>query len=74
MQDEFLSATQAAEYLGVSRVRINQLAASGRLNREQIGGYYVYRRAELDRWKNEPKSTGGRPKSVSPIRMPLVAA
>lgn len=63
MEDKLMSASQAAEYLGVSRVRINQLAGMGRLQREEVGGYYLYRRSELDRWRAEPKSLGGRPKS-----------
>lgn len=63
MNDDLLSASQAADYLGVSRVRINQLANLGRIKREEIGGYYLYRRSELDRWRESPKSVGGRPKN-----------
>ncbi len=62
MEDKLMSATQAAEYLGITRVRINQLAGEGRLKREEVGGYFVYRRSELDRWKALPKNKGGRPK------------
>ncbi len=62
MEDDLMSATQAAKYLGISRVRINQLAGVGKLQREEVGGYFVYRRSELDRWRELPKSVGGRPK------------
>jgi len=62
MNQEYLSATQAAEYLGVSRARINQLASAGKIRRDEVGGYYVYTRAELDRWRAMPKDVGGRPK------------
>ena len=62
MEDDLLSATQAAKYLGISRVRINQLAGVGKLKREEVGGYFVYRRSELDRWRDLPKDVGGRPK------------
>lgn len=63
MEDTLFSASQAAKYLGISRVRINQLANAGKLKREEIGGYYLYRQTELDRWKGAPKDQGGRPKS-----------
>ena len=62
MEDELMSAMQAAEYAGVSRTRINQLAIAGKLKREEIGGYFLYRRSELDRWMAEPKDLGGRPR------------
>jgi len=69
MEDDLLSASQAAEYLGVSRVRINQLAGLGRIKREEIGGYYLYRRSDLDRWRASPKSVGGRPKEDPKVIM-----
>lgn len=63
MVRDYLSATQAAEYLGITRARINQLATAGKIRRDEVGGYYVYARAELDRWRAAPKDVGGRPKS-----------
>ena len=58
---DYMSALQSAEYLGVSQARINQLAQSGRIKRYEVAGYYVYKRADLDRYRDAPKSIGGRP-------------
>ena len=60
-EPEYLSAAQAADYLSVHRSRLYQLAKAG-LGR-QIGGYWLYTKAELDAYKAAPKSKGGRPKS-----------
>ncbi len=62
MDEDLLSAKQAAEFLGVTRARINQLAEEGRLTRREIGGYFLYLRSELEAYKNAPKDKGGRPK------------
>ena len=62
MQDQdLLNAVEAAEYLGVHRQRIYQLADEGKLGR-RIAGYWVFTRAELDAYRAAPKSKGGRPK------------
>ena len=62
-EQEYLSAVQAAKYVGVNRQRIYFLATEGRLGR-QIGGFWLFTRSELDAFKQErakhPK--GGRPK------------
>jgi len=68
-RDTLMSASQAAEYLGISRVRINQLAGAGKLERVEVGGYYLYRQSELDRWRATPKSLGGRPKEDLKVTM-----
>ena len=64
-QQEFLSASEAAEYLGLSRQRIHYLTLSGRMGR-RIGGFWVFTREELDRFNEErakrPKGGGSRPK------------
>ncbi len=62
MDDELLSAKQAAEYLQVTRARINQLAEEGKLTRKEIGGYFLYLKSELEAYKAQPKNKGGRPK------------
>ena len=59
-EPEYLSASQAAAYLGVHRSRLYQLTKAG-LGR-QIGGYWLYTKAELDAYKAAPKNKGGRPK------------
>ena len=58
---EYLSASQAAAYLGMHRSRLYQLTKAGL--GQQIGGYWLYTKAELDAYKAAPKSKGGRPKS-----------
>jgi len=63
-EPEYLSASQAAAYLGVHRSRLYQLTKA-RLGR-QIGGYWLYTKAELDGYKAAPKNKGGRPKSSAP--------
>jgi excisionase family DNA binding protein len=63
-EDQYLNAVQAAEYLGVERQRIYQLAKEGVIGRK-IAGYLVFTREELDRYRNQPKDKGGRPKKDS---------
>lgn len=65
MDEELLSAKQAAAHLGVTRARINQLAEAGRLTRREIGGYFLYLKSEVDAYKAAPKSKGGRPKTAA---------
>ncbi len=62
MDEELLSAKQAAALLQVTRARINQLAEDGKLTRKEIGGYFLYLKSELDAYRAEPKNKGGRPK------------
>ncbi len=69
MADEqnYLSAVQAAHYLGVNRQRVYELADAGRLGR-RLAGYWVFTQAELDAYKQEraERPRGGRPKSTAP--------
>ncbi len=74
MAEDLLSAAQAAAYLGLTRARINQLAEQGRLSRTEIGGYFLYRRADLDAYKAAPKSKGGRPKEAAEPQAPPSSA
>jgi excisionase family DNA binding protein len=59
---ERISASQAAEALGVSRSRVLVLIGEGRLPAEKIGNQYVIRRADLakvkDRKPGRPKGKG----------------
>jgi excisionase family DNA binding protein len=64
-ESEYMNAADAAQYLGVHRSRIYVLADSGRLGRK-IAGHYVFTRDELDRYKQEEKSKGGRPRKNPP--------
>ncbi len=65
MSDELLAAGEAARLLGVSRQRLDELAELGRIPRRRIGRGWVYARADLDAFKQQPKSKGGRPKKNS---------
>ncbi len=66
MEPEYLNAVQAAAYLGVNRQRIYQLAKAGRIGQE-VAGYKVFTRDELDAFKAQPKAKVGRPrKQVQP--------
>ncbi len=60
--DELISAPDAAEYLGVSRARLYAITRTGRIGR-QVGGYWLYTRAELDAYKVSRNPKGGRPKA-----------
>lgn len=54
-----LSATQAAERLGISRMRMNQLIRSGRIEAERIGNQWAIREEDLETYTPNPP---GRPK------------
>ena len=62
-EPEYLKAQQAASYLGVNRQRLYALVSEGRLGK-QIGGYWLFTRAELDAYEQErsQRRKGGRPR------------
>ena len=62
--DDLLTADQAAEYLGVTRQRIYVLTKAGRIGR-RIGSTWLFTRGELEAFKQQPRSKGGRPKAVA---------
>ncbi len=66
-EQDYLSAVQAAKYLGVNRQRVYELADAGRLGR-RLAGYWVFTLAELDAYKQDraERPKGGRPKSNAP--------
>jgi len=58
-----LTSGEAAELLGVSRQRVNQLAQDGKLPARHVAGrYWVLTRADVEAFKAKAKSKGGRPK------------
>lgn len=61
-EQEYLTAEQAAEYIGVKRQRIYNLVSEGRLG-QRVDGYLVFTKPELDEYitvrSTRPK--GGRP-------------
>lgn len=60
MDSEYISGTEAATYLGVTRRHIYGLAKEGRIGTE-IAGRYVYTYAQLDAY-NAHKKIAGRPR------------
>lgn len=59
---DYLKASDAAQYLGVTRQRIYELAATGRLG-ARLAGYWVFTLAELDAYRDERQTNrGGRPR------------
>jgi hypothetical protein len=67
-EPEYLSASQAAAYLGLHRSRLYQLTKVGL--GQQIGGYWLYTKDELDAYKAAPKNKGGRPRSTTSASEP----
>ena len=61
MDEDLMTSGEAAEYLGVSVRRVNELAETGKIERRRVGTFWLYSRASLDAWKDAPKSKGGRP-------------
>lgn len=60
--DDVLSLTEAAAYLGVVRQTVHNLTKQGYGRR--IGNMWVFTRAELDQWKAAPRHAGGRPRKT----------
>ncbi len=67
VEEEVLTVTQAAAYLGLTRQTIANAAKRGEMGtkREALGtrdGWiYVFTRAELDAWNARDRHPGGRP-------------
>lgn len=59
---EYLTADQAAEYLGVKRQRIYNLVSEGRIG-QRVDGYLVFTHEELAEYKaqRDTRPKGGRP-------------
>lgn len=69
-QDE-LTSGEAAELLGVSRQRVNQLAQDGKIPARHVAGrYWVLTRADVEVFKAKAKSKGGRPRKPRPSTPP----
>jgi hypothetical protein len=62
VDEDYLNTTEAAAYLAISKQRIHILAQQGRLGRK-IAGHFIFTRQELDEYRVQPKSKGGRPRS-----------
>ncbi len=78
MLEGWLTATEAADYLGVSRSTINNITKqvdpqTRRTFGTRRGSLWLFTREELDRWKALPRHAGGRPKPGSAIMSPVMA-
>ena len=72
-EDELMTATEAAQYLGISRARVSLLAKQRRLGKQIAGRYNVFTRAELDAYKAQaPQNKGGKGKK-SPAGLTLAS-
>ncbi len=62
-REKLFSATEASEYLGLTRQRIHYLAATGRIG-QRVGEFWVFTKSELDQFNEErakrPKGGGGK--------------
>jgi excisionase family DNA binding protein len=66
---EWLSASEAARYLGVSRPRIHQLVKAGALDRETLAGRLLVHRGSLDVWATARGYRGQwRPRTLRELR------
>jgi len=65
---EMLTTLEAASILGVSRARVLILIGRGKLaatwHADHKRGHWLLDRAEVERRRDAPKSTGGRPPTI----------
>ncbi len=66
MDEELLTSGEAATYLGITKQRVHELATRGKLEARRAGRFWLFRKAELDRWRESPKNKGGRPRVTEP--------
>ena len=59
--EDLWSTQQAAEYLGVTRQSVHELAQRGQIGGRRVGRTWVFTKAELDAWLAKPRPKGGRP-------------
>ena len=66
----WMSTTEAATYAGVSRQRIDQLARTGVLDSEMIGGRRLVHCYSLDAWiRGRPYRQAWRPRNLQHLRL-----
>ena len=62
--NEEISGGDAARILNVTRQHVNRLAHDGKLPaRQMVGHFWVFKRGDVEAYKHQPKSKGGRPKA-----------
>jgi excisionase family DNA binding protein len=60
--DDLMNSVEAAEALGITRLRVWQLVKLGRIKAETIGRTMLFERTEIARFKKIPRKVG-RPSS-----------
>lgn len=58
---DLLTATQAAEYLGMTRQGILRLTKDPPNLGKRYGFVWLFTKAELNAWRDRPRTQGGRP-------------
>ncbi len=62
-QNNEITGGEAARVLGVSRQHINRLAHAGKIPARHVAGrFWLFKRADVEAYKDKEKSKGGRPK------------
>lgn len=61
--EKWLTTKEAAERVGLTYVRINQLIKSGELPAEKRGRDYFVKESDVERLKDRPERRGRPPKS-----------
>ena len=69
-ETEFISIPEAAKRLGLSRKRVFEFVADGRLPAQQAGGFYIVRVSDVEAFKKQERKRG-RPKSANPSKAAL---
>ena len=54
---DLMSIDEAAKFLGVSAIRVNQFCNDGRLG-EKVGNTWIIRRSELVEFSKKPRNPG----------------
>ena len=62
--EEYISMKEAASIAGVTVAAISLAANKGIIGR-RIAGHWVFTRDEAERYRDMPKSKGGRPKEAA---------
>jgi len=60
MESKYLTTAEAADYLGLSEVRIRQLANAERIG-QKIGRDWLFTQEELDAFANQERGPGRPP-------------
>jgi excisionase family DNA binding protein len=65
VEEEFISTTEAAKQLGITRQRVLQLIEDGRLDAKKFANVYIIRRASLS--NVEGRKPGRPPKAIAEV-------